>query len=70
MTDAGRRKLDALRVEELLDDSAPWGGRSSRVLTRAYEQFRLEPLGDDATDFAAQDDALIDQQYRRFLHGS
>ncbi len=40
MTDAGRARLDALRVQAL-DPRLPWGGRSPRVLTRAYKKFTL-----------------------------
>ena len=47
MTEAGRKKLDDLRVEQLdlfEDRRLPWEGRSPRVLTRAFQKFsfRLE----------------------------
>ena len=62
VTAAGRAVLDELRVEQGLDPKLPWGGRSPRVLTEAYERFTLK-AGDDAN---ASWDALIDEQYRRF----
>jgi len=67
MTAAGRIALDGLRLlkARLGDSSLPWGGRSSRVLTRAHKRFRLELCSDDADpDF---DEELVDEQYRRFL---
>jgi len=67
MTDAGRAALDKHRIEQGLDPKLPWGGRSPRVLTRAYERFTLEPLGDDAIDFS--DDGMIEEQDRRFHYG-
>ncbi len=65
MSKRGREVLDELRVSQGLDPDLPWGGRSPRVLTRAYREFSLEPRGDDAgPDF---DEEVIDDQYRRFL---
>jgi len=64
MTPAGRRQLDALRVSGGLDPDAPWGGRSPRVLTKAYERFTL---GLEAPSLMSEDDVL-DEQYRRFLY--
>jgi len=60
--------LDRLRVDQGLDPRLPWGGRSPRVLTKAYEQFRLSLRDDDVnTDF---DDALLEEQYMRHRDGS
>ncbi len=68
MTLAGRMALDELRRSGEVDPRLPWGGRSPRALTKAHERFRLESRGDDADpDF---DDAVLDEQYQRFLHGS
>ncbi len=64
MTAAGRKALDELRQSEGLDASLPWGGRSPRCLTRAYERFSLEPLGDDANEFF--NEGVLDEQYERF----
>ena len=66
ITSAGRKALDALRLSQGLDESLPWGGRSPRVLTKAHERFRLSPR--DAASKAEDDE--VDEQYRRFLHGS
>ena len=61
MTPEGRARLDELR-QEAPDNSLPWGGRSPRVLTKAYERFTLRreaaPLDEDA---------MLDEQYQRFL---
>jgi len=65
MSPRGRAVLDELRVKQGLDSKLPWGGRSPRVLTRAYKRFILEPRGDDAN---LGEDAMIDEQYRRFLY--
>ena len=66
MTRAGQKRLDEQRVREGLDPKKPWGGRSPRVLTAAYKRFILRheaaPLDEE--------DARIDEQYRRFTHGS
>ena len=65
MSRAGIAKLDELRLKNL-DADLPWGGRSPRVLTWAYKRFILRreaaPLDEE--------DARIDEQYRRFTHGS
>ncbi len=66
LTRAGTAALDALRQEQGLDKKLPWGGRSARVLTRAWKRFNLSP--EAAT--LEEEDARIDEQYRRFLHGS
>jgi len=70
MTPEGRAVLDKLRVSQGLDPSLPWGGRSPRELTRVALGVNLKPLGDDATDFSPEEDARIEEQYRRFNHGS
>jgi len=66
MTQAGREWLDRERVAD--PDPAqielPWGGRSPRVLTKAYQRFTLTARG-DAADLDLDD--LIEEQYRRFL---
>ena len=41
MTRAGVAALDKARVKQGLDPTQPWGGRSPRVLTRAYIRFTL-----------------------------
>ncbi len=64
MTREGRAILDAMRLESGLDPELPWGGRSPRALTKAYEKFTLRR---DASPL--DEDAMIDEQYRRFLHG-
>ena len=72
MTPAGRIALDVLRRLDVSEENSelPWGGRSPRVLTRAYQKFILEPLGDDAgQDLGELDDVMLDEQYRRFLDG-
>ncbi len=67
MTDAGREELDRLRVEDPRSDQLelPWGGRSPRVLTRAYERFTLRRQASPLDE-----DSMLDEQYRRFLNGS
>ncbi len=62
-------QLDMFRQADP-DESQPWGGRSPRVLTRAYQKFNLEPLGDDVNGFSPEEDAKIEEQYRRFHYGS
>jgi len=42
LTRAGVVKLDELRVKQGLDPKMPWGGRSPRVLTKAYKRFSLK----------------------------
>ena len=63
MTRAGRSLLDAMRVEDPRQLELPWGGRSPRDLTRAARMFRFS---NEATPLD-EVDALIDEQYRRFL---
>ena len=41
LTPDGEKMLDELRVKQGLDPKFPWGGRSPRVLTRAYKRFTL-----------------------------
>jgi len=69
MTDAGRAALDKLR-QEAPDESLPWGGRSPRVLTKAYKRFTLRDETTTVDECGDWGDALIDEQYRRFTHGS
>jgi len=66
LTAAGRRWLDDQRVADPdpRQLELPWGGRSPRALTKAAQAFRL------SLEAATLDeDAMIDQQYQRFLHG-
>ncbi len=64
MTPAGRARLDALRQEAVGSIcNLPWGGRSPRVLTRAYEKFTLRR--EDAEMSA--EERHVEEQYRRFL---
>ncbi len=67
MTREGRAVLDRLRVEQGLDPSLPWGGRSPRCLTRAYERFTFKARDDDVNGFF--DEEVINEQCRRHLHG-
>ncbi len=63
----GRQALEAYRkAEELGQLSLPWGGRSPRDLTKAAISFSLRR--EEAT--LVEEDAKIDEQYRRFSHGS
>ena len=64
LTPEGRARLDELR-QEAPDNSLPWAGRSPRVLTKAYERFTLRR---DASPL--DEDAVIDEQYQRFLSPS
>ena len=41
MTPAGRAYLDAMRLGQVPESRLPWGGRSPRVLTKAYKRFSL-----------------------------
>ena len=71
MTPQGRAMLDGLRLEQGLDPDLPWGGRSPRVLTRAYKEFSLRHETSSVGEEPSRDgDQLIDEQYRRFIHGS
>ena len=65
MTREGRAVLDELRVRGGLDPRLPWGGRSPRVLTRAYAQFILRREVAPLDEFF--DEEVLDEQYRRFL---
>ena len=68
MTPTGRAVLDELRKRQGLDPELPWGGRSPRVLTQAYQRFTL-PL-EAATLKPIFDEEVIDEQCRRHHHGS
>jgi len=70
ITPKGRAVLDELRVKQGLDPKLPWGGRSPRALTQAAISFNLESLDDDVNGFSPEEDARIEEQYRRFRHGS
>jgi len=64
MTAAGRKLLELARIADPRPDE-PWGGRSPRTLTKAFKRFSF------SLEAATLDeDAMIDQQYQRFLHGS
>ncbi len=67
LTPTGRAVLDGLRVSQGLDPELPWGGRSPRVLTRAYERFTLRDVAARPDEF---DEELIDEQHRRHFFGS
>ena len=67
MTPEGRAVLDKLR-QESPDESLPWGGRSPRVLTEAYQRFSLSHEAATLDEFF--DDQLIDEQCRRHHYGS
>ena len=69
MTKAGRRILEEMRVHGSQLE-LPWGGRSPRTLTRAFELFSLSQERTTVNEEAEFDDALIDEQCRRHLHGS
>ncbi len=64
MTPEGRRALDKLRLNQGLQHELPWGGRSPRALTKAYERFTLRQ---EALPLDELGDEEIDEQYRRFL---
>ena len=70
MTDAGRAKLDKLRVRAGPQLDLPWGGRSPRVLTKAYERFTLKREQTTVMAESELDDAQIDEQCRRHFNGS
>ncbi len=70
ITPEGRRRLEEYRrAEEAGQLALPWGGRSPRDLTEAHKRFRLNhetaPVEENR-----EEDARLDEQYRRFLHGS
>ena len=67
MTSAGLAALDKLRTESPSEE-LPWGGRSPRVLTEAYQRFKLRqeaaPLDEEWPP-----DSLLEEQNRRFSDG-
>ena len=65
MTPEGLARLDEYR-RSALDPSLPWGGRSPRVLTRAYERFTLRERAVRLDDYWLPD-IETDEQARRFL---
>ena len=67
MTHAGVKKLDDLRVRGGLRSKIPWGGRSPRVLTAAWERFRF--VRETATLDEWPPEQVVEEQYRRFIHG-
>ena len=69
MTPAGRAKLDGLRVADP-QLHLPWGGRSPRHLTDAYQRFSLKPGTSSVDEFGDHTDAEVDEMYRRFSHGT
>jgi len=71
ITEAGRRKLDELRLADPIAEQRllPWGGRSPRELTQAALARSLAPRGAVAEPIS-DEDALIDEQCRRHFHGS
>ena len=68
ITEAGRLELDRLRSLEGLDPSKPWGGRSPRALTKAHMTRRFSREAAPLDEFF--DEAVINEQYRRFQNGS
>ena len=67
MTLEGRKALERFRkAEELGQLELPWGGQSPRDLTKIA---MLLDSRREATPLTAED-ARIDEQYRRFRHGS
>jgi len=65
LTETGRAVLDALRIKQGLDSDLPWGGRSPRVLTKAYQRFNLRCETAPSDEF---DDEIVDERYRRFRY--
>jgi len=65
MRDAGRAALDQLRISQGLDPDLPWGGRSPRVLTEAWNRFRF--VRETATLDEWPPEPEVEDQYRRFL---
>ena len=67
MTRRGMWKLDELRkrAPDPRQLRLPWGGRSPRALTKAFQKFTLPQRGGDATPIF--DEETLDEQYRRFL---
>ncbi len=45
----------------------PWGGRSPRTLTQAFQRFSLQH---EAARLEELDDEIIEEQCRRHLYGS
>ena len=70
MTREGIAALDALRQEQGLDEKLPWGGRSPRVLTRAWNLFTLGRETTTVVEECDLGDREIDEQCRRHFHGS
>ncbi len=66
MTKAGRRELEGLRVADPLQLELPWGGRSPRTLTKAYDRFTLRRKTSTVEEVDDLDEERIDEQYRRF----
>ena len=58
ITPRGRAILDSLRVEQGLDPDLPWGGRSPRHLTEAYQRFSLTHEAPSLDEFF--DEEVID----------
>jgi len=69
MTPAGLEALDQLRLEQHLPDSdqLPWGGRSPRVLTRAWNRFRF--VRETATLDEWPEESTLEEQSRRDQYG-
>jgi len=61
----GMIELARLREKDL-DPSLPWGGRSPRTLTRAWEKFTFRPATTELNP-DAWDEEVIEEQYRRHL---
>ena len=68
ITHHGLRRLDSLRRSQGLDPDLPWGGRSPRLLTRAWEFFRF--VRETATLDEWPTEEAIEEQCRRHHYGS
>ncbi len=68
MTSKGLAVLDKLRLKQGLQLELPWGGRSPRVLTRAWERFRFVRETATLDEWPCED--VVEEQYRRFQNGS
>jgi hypothetical protein len=69
MSRKGRAVLDELRVKQGLDPKLPWGGRSPRALAEAAVELRLTQRA-ATLNSVSDEDARLEEQYRRFLNGS
>ncbi len=68
ITPHGLTVLDGLRRSQGLSSELPWGGRSPRVLTQAWNRFRF--VRETATLNEWPDERAIEEQCRRHHYGS